>query len=114
MWLARFGLNFGNAEMATLLLLALVSVSWLIGDNPTKGIISTLFGALLSTLGMDAILGSSRLNFGYTPLLGGIQFAALVIGAVGFSQVIKLVTEKDSDCDAKVSFKNLQEPFRSF
>ena len=106
MWLARFGLNFGNAEMATLLLLALVSVSWLIGDNPTKGIISTLFGALLSTLGMDAILGSSRLNFGYTPLLGGIQFAALVIGAVGFSQVIKLVTEKDSDCDAKVSFKD--------
>ncbi len=106
MWLARFGLNFGNAEMTTLLLLALVSVSWLIGDNPTKGIVSTLVGALLSTLGMDAILGSARLNFGNTALMGGIQFAPLVIGAVGFSQVIKLVTEHDTSCHIKVSFKD--------
>lgn len=106
MWLARFGLNFGNAEMTTLLLLALVSVSWLIGDNPTKGIVSTLVGALLSTLGMDAILGSARLNFGNTSLMGGIQFAPLVIGAVGFSQVIKLVTEPDTSCHIKVSFKD--------
>ena len=106
MWLARFGLNFGNAEMTTLLLLALVSVSWLIGDNPTKGIISTLIGALLSTLGMDAILGSARLNFGNTSLMGGIQFAPLVIGAVGFSQVMKLITEADMSCSTKVSLKD--------
>lgn len=105
MWLARFGLHFGNAEMTTLLMLALVSVSWLIGDNPTKGIVSTLIGALLSTLGMDAILGTARLNFGNTALMGGIKFAPLVIGAVGFSQVIKLVTEQDTHCNTKVSMK---------
>ena len=105
MWLARFGLNFGNAEMTTLLMLALVSVSWLIGDNPTKGIVSTLIGALLSTLGMDAILGTARLNFGNTSLMGGINFAPLVIGAVGFSQVIKLVTEQDTYCSTKVSMR---------
>ncbi|MBQ4490328.1 MAG: tripartite tricarboxylate transporter permease, partial [Pyramidobacter sp.] len=105
MWLARFGLNFGNAEMTTLLLLALVSISWLIGDSPVKGIVSTLIGALLGCLGMDAILGTARLNFGNTALMGGIKFAPLVIGAVGFSQVIKMVTEKDVSCDTKLSMR---------
>ena len=107
MWLARFGLNFGNAEMTTILMLALVSVSWLIGDNPIKGIISTLIGALISCMGMDAVLGTARLNFGSTSLLGGIQFAPLVIGAVGFAQVMKLVTEKDVPASGtKVTFKD--------
>jgi putative tricarboxylic transport membrane protein len=106
MWLARFGLNFGNAEMTTLLLLALVSISWLIGDSPVKGIVSTLIGALLGCLGMDAILGTARLNFGNTALMGGIKFAPLVIGAVGFAQVIKMVTEKDVYCDTKLSMRD--------
>lgn len=106
MWLARFGLNFGNAEMTALLLVALVSVSWLIGDNPTKGIVSTVIGALLSTLGMDAIFGTARLDFGSTAMLGGIKFAPLVIGAVGFSQVIKLVTEKGGGNSAKVTMRD--------
>lgn len=106
-WLARFGLNFGNAEMTTLLLLALVSISWLIGDDPIKGIVSTLVGALISCLGMDPLYGTARLNFGNTSLLGGIKFAALVIGAVGFSQVISLVTEKNTEkvSDADLSLK---------
>lgn len=43
-WLARVGLNFGNAEMTTLLLVALMSISWLIGDDPIKGLVSTLLG----------------------------------------------------------------------
>lgn len=95
-WLARVGLNFGNAEMTTLLLVALMSISWLIGDDPVKGLVSTLIGALIACLGMDPLYGTARLNFGNISLLGGIKFPALVIGAVGFSQVIHLVTVKNS------------------
>ena len=83
--------------MATLLLLvALMSISWLIGDDPIKGLVSTLLGALIACLGMDPLYGTARLNFGNISLLGGIQFPALVIGAVGFSQVIHLVTVKNN------------------
>lgn len=107
MWLARVGLNFGNAEMTAVLLLALVSVSWLIGDNPTKGIVSTLIGALISCLGMDAVLGTARLNFGSTALMGGVKFAPLVIGAVGLAQVMKLITEPDIKADGtSVSYRD--------
>lgn len=107
-WLARFGLNFGNAEMTTLLLVALMSISWLIGDDPIKGLLGTLIGALLACLGMDPLYGTARLNFGNIYLLGGIKFPALVIGAVGFSQVIHLVTEKNIVVrdDVDLSLKN--------
>ena len=93
--LARLGLKFGPAEMTTLLMLALTSVTWLIGENPIKGLIATLIGALLTCIGTDPINASLRLTFHNIYLLGGLPFTPLVIGAVGFSQVIGLVTEKD-------------------
>lgn len=102
--LAKFGLKFGSAEMTTLLLLALTSVTWLIGENPIKGLVATLIGALLTCLGTDPINASMRLTFHNIYLIGGISFTPLVIGAVGFSQVIDLVTAKDGQ---KVTSENL-------
>ena len=50
---------------------------------------------LLTCIGTDPINASLRLTFHNIYLLGGLPFTPLVIGAVGFSQVIGLVTEKD-------------------
>lgn len=94
--LARIGLKFGPAEMAALLLVAMTSITWLVGENPTKGLIVTLVGILLASIGMDSVLGTPRYDFGSIHLLGGIPFTPLVIGAVGFSQVIKLMTEGEN------------------
>lgn len=106
--LARFGLKFGSAEMTTLLLLALTSITWLIGENPVKGLVATLIGALLTCIGTDPINAGIRLTFGNIYLLGGISFTPLVIGAVGFSQVIDLVTTKDGQMvsSEKLSVRN--------
>lgn len=90
-WLARFGLNFGPVEMAALLLFAMTSLGWLLGDNPTKGIVSTLIGILLATIGFDTVVGTPRFDFGSIYLLGGIPFIPLVIGIFGFSQVIEMM-----------------------
>lgn len=106
--LAKFGLRFGSAEMTALLLLALTSITWLIGENPIKGLVATLIGALLTCIGTEPLNGFVRLNFHNIYLLGGISFTPLVIGAVGFSQVIDLVTTKDgqSVTSEKLSMKN--------
>ncbi len=105
--LAKFGLRFGSAEMTVLLLVAMTSITWLIGENPTKGLIATLIGVLLTCIGSDVINASNRLTFGSIYLMGGIEFTPLVIGAVGFSQIISLVTEKDGDIvsDEKLSMR---------
>lgn len=89
--LARFGLKFGPVEMAALLFFALTSLGWLLGSNPTKGIVATLIGIIMATMGFDTALGTPRYDFGSIYLLGGIPFIPLVIGIFGFSQVIEMM-----------------------
>ena len=101
--LARFGLKFGPVEMAALIFVAMTSLGWLLGDNPTKGIITTLFGILLATMGFDSVIGTPRFDFGSIYLLGGVPFIPLVIGIFGFSQVVEMMElrNKKKDFDTK-------------
>lgn len=92
--LADLGLRFGPSEMTALLLIAMTSISWLVGENPVKGMLVTILGMLLAVIGMDTLSGTPRYEFGNLHLLGGIPFTPFIIGAVGFSQVIKLVMER--------------------
>jgi putative tricarboxylic transport membrane protein len=95
--LAEIGLKFGPAEMTALLLVAMTSIGWLVGENPTKGLLLTMFGILLASMGMDTLSGSPRYDFGSIYLLGGIPFTPFVIGMVGFSQVIKLMGDRHKE-----------------
>ncbi len=92
--LANIGLKFGPSEMTALLLVAMTSIGWLVGENPGKGVLLTLFGILLACMGMDTLTGSPRYDFGNEYLLGGIPFTPFVIGMVGFSQVMILMDER--------------------
>ena len=98
--LASLGLKFGYAEMTLILLIAMTSISWLIGENPIKGIVITMLGILVASIGMDTLSGAPRFEFGSMYLLGGVPFTPFIIGCVGFAQVIKLINEREAD-DAK-------------
>jgi putative tricarboxylic transport membrane protein len=93
--LANVGLKFGPVEMTALLLVAMTSIGWLVGENPTKALLLTMFGILVASIGMDTLSGSPRFDFGNVYLLGGIPFTPFVIGIVGFSQVILLMEERN-------------------
>ena len=99
--LADIGLKFGPSEMTAILLIAMTSISWLVGENPTKGVVINMLGILLASMGMDTLSGSPRYDFGNMHLLGGIPFTPFIIGTVGFSQVISLVMERNSDASRK-------------
>ncbi|MFH5836740.1 tripartite tricarboxylate transporter permease [Proteiniclasticum sp. C24MP] len=107
--LADLGLKFGPSEMTAILLIAMTSISWLVGENPIKGILITMFGILIASMGMDTLSGAPRYDFNNMYLLGGIPFTPFVIGTVGFSQVISLVNERhkmpDKNLDTKLSIK---------
>ena len=85
--LANAGLRFGPAEMTALLLLAMTSIGWLVGENPTKGLVLTMFGILLASMGMDTLSGTPRYDFGNIYLLGRHPIRSFVIGMVGFSKL---------------------------
>lgn len=101
--LAKIGLMFGYAEMTLILLIAMTSISWLIGDNPIKGIVITMLGILIASMGMDTLSGAPRYEFGSMHLLGGIPFTPFIIGCVGFAQVIKLINEREADAEKRAS-----------
>ncbi len=89
--LAEVGLRFGPAEMTMIILMALTSIGWVLGDNPVQGLVATGVGLLLATIGVDLSSGSSRFAFGVPELLSGVNFIPLVIGMFGFSQVMILM-----------------------
>ena len=98
--LADIGLKFGPAEMTSLLLVAMTSIGWLVGENPTKGVALTALGILIASMGMDTLSGSPRFDFGNIYLLGGIPFTPFVIGTVGFAQVFSLMEERQKKVEA--------------
>lgn len=102
--LAEVGLKFGSPELALLILFAMTSIGWLLGDNITNGLIATGLGIALGTIGVDKAVGLSRFSFGQANLLAGVPFIPLIIGMFGFNQIIGMVIQpKKSDGD-KVNF----------
>ncbi|MGN1164542.1 MAG: tripartite tricarboxylate transporter permease [Candidatus Ornithospirochaeta sp.] len=111
--LATFGLKFGPSEITMLMLVAMTSISWLVGENPIAGIVSTCCGILISTIGIDIVSGTIRYDFGNIYLLGGLNFIPLVIGVVGMSQIFDLLEKAEEErgkpkqkIDMKISFRD--------
>jgi len=104
--LADLGLAFGPAEVALLILLALCSVGWLLGESPSKGVAATVLGVMFATVGVDAMSGQARFAFGSDQLLSGLELIPMIIGMFGFSQVIIMITQKLNVKETKkLSFK---------
>lgn len=79
------------------MVLSLSSISWLLGDSPTKGLISTMLGIMIATIGTDGATGMPRFTFGNISLLSGVLLVPLVIGVFGFSQVMQMSHAKETD-----------------
>ena len=110
--LADIGLKFGPSEMTALLLIAMTSISWLVGENPIRGVVITMLGILLASMGMDTLSGAPRYDFGNMYLLGGIPFTPFIIGSVGFAQVISLVKDRDKE-EGNAEDKKVKLSYRS-
>lgn len=95
--LAQVGLAFGPPEISVVILLALCSISWLFGENPRKGMISTFIGIMIALIGLDLTSGQQRYTFGSLDLLGGVAFIPLVIGMFGFTQIMEMMQRKQTN-----------------
>lgn len=102
--LAEVGLKFGSPELALLILFAMTSIGWLLGDNIVNGLIATGLGIALATIGVDQAVGMSRFSFGQVNLLAGVPFIPLIIGMFGFNQIIDMVIQQKKSDESKVVF----------
>jgi putative tricarboxylic transport membrane protein len=89
--LVRIALQFGPAEICSLMFLGLLAGSTLSRGSALKGVTMTVLGLLLGIVGTDVETGTQRLTFGLLPLYDGIEIAALALGLFGIAEFIRTV-----------------------
>ena len=102
----RLALLFGSAEYFWLSIFGLTIIAGASTKSIVKGLISGALGLMLSTVGMDPMLGNARFTFGVPTLLSGIPFTAALIGLFSMSQVLMLAEKKIKEAGNMVEFDN--------
>jgi len=91
--LASIAIKFGPAEYFTLGVFGMTIVASLTSGNLAKGLAAACIGLFLSFVGLDPVLGTTRLTFGTTELLSGINTVPACIGIFAMTEVL-LQSEK--------------------
>ena len=86
--LAEFALRFSAPEYFLIAALGITATASMGTGSPIKALMMAVFGLMLALVGTDPILGSSRLTFGETELLEGIDFLPVAIGIFGIGEVL--------------------------
>ncbi len=94
--LAQFALGFSNYEYFWLGVLGL-GLGAMVSRAPLlRALITTGFGLLLSTIGIDRVEGIPRFTFGRPELASGLDFIAVMVGVFGLAEVLRNVGEYNS------------------
>lgn len=99
--ITNIALKFNPMDYFLLALFGLTTVGSLTTKNFSRGLISAAIGLIISMIGMDSVLGTSRLTFGIAQLQAGIGIVPALIGLFGFSEV--LLNIGDNQVEAEVS-----------
>ena len=91
--LVRAALQFGPAEVCSLMLLGLLAGSTLARGSPIKGVAMTVLGLFLGSVGTDLETGSERYTFGMTELDDGIELIALALGLFGIAEFMSSINQ---------------------
>jgi len=87
--LASMALKFGPAEYFTLMLFAMTAVASLSGKSPAKGLLSTILGLMIATIGIDLQSGQPRFTMGIPEFQDGVGFIVVVVGLFAVSEVFR-------------------------
>jgi putative tricarboxylic transport membrane protein len=85
--IAEFALSFGPPEKFALALVGLLMAVTLSGSSVIKGLILTVIGLLLASVGIDPISGKTRFSFGVIELQSGFDFVTLAMGVFGLGEI---------------------------
>ena len=106
--LVRAALQFGPAEVCSLMLLGLLAGSTLARGSPLKGVAMTVLGLFLGSVGTDLETGSERYTFGLTELDDGIELIALarrILNALGIGERVVLELNTLGDPGSRIAYR---------
>lgn len=103
--LAVFALKFSHFEYFWLGVLGLSMSAIISKGSKIKGLIATVLGLLISTIGIDIATGYPRFAFGNSELMSGIGFIPVMIGLFGISEVFRSILTTDDMTTATIGEK---------
>ena len=90
---AELGFYFAPPDYAALFLFSLLSMALLASQSVTKGVLMTVVGMGLATVGLSSA-GVPSFTFGSTKLLKGIDMISLIVGLFGISEILLSLQEE--------------------
>jgi putative tricarboxylic transport membrane protein len=100
--IATYSLLFGPAEFFSLMVFGLCTVASLTGTNVMKSIITTCFGLMIATVGIDLVSGAARFTFGNPFLQDGVDFVVVAIGMFALTEVVSTARDVRSGERAEI------------
>ncbi|HEX6004818.1 MAG TPA: tripartite tricarboxylate transporter permease [Burkholderiales bacterium] len=87
--LTSMALKFGPAEYFTLMVFAMTAVASLTGKSAAKGMLSTILGLMIATIGIDLQSGQPRYTMGIAEFQDGVGFIVVVVGLFAVAEVFR-------------------------
>lgn len=112
--LAQIALDFGDAEIFALMLLAFATFIGLGGDDIPKTIFSISIGLVFSAVGLDIISGEPRLVFfDIIGFMHGINFLVLAIGIYGIGEMLWTIDSSRGEVSMSKAVFTLERTLRN-
>ncbi|ADZ92148.1 tripartite tricarboxylate transporter permease [Marinomonas mediterranea] len=93
--LAKVSLSFQSSDYFALMVLGLTAVAAFSGKGQViKAMIMTVFGLMISTVGIDTMTGAPRFTFGSVDLLDGVSFLLLAMATFALTEVVMSVMKR--------------------
>ncbi|MGE3644631.1 MAG: tripartite tricarboxylate transporter permease [Beijerinckiaceae bacterium] len=108
--IAIVALKMGPVEIVALMVLAFAIITGLVGDSMAKGLVATAFGLICASVGLDPEHGTSRLQFGFFDLDEGLPLAAVGIGVLAVSEIVRQLVSGRLAGGAAVSVPTTDNP----
>jgi putative tricarboxylic transport membrane protein len=94
-----FALSFGPAEYFSLMVLAFVTVSAVLGSSAVRGLAALFFGIWLGLIGVDLQTGQARFTFGLDELLDGVNVIVVAVGLFAVGETLYVAARRHAGQD---------------
>jgi putative tricarboxylic transport membrane protein len=98
----NFALKFGPAEYFSLMVLAFVTVSAVLGNSAVRGLTSLALGIFFGLIGIDLQTGQPRFWFGVQELSDGINVIVVAVGLFAVGETLYLAAKRKQAGGAEV------------
>ncbi|MEN9539108.1 MAG: hypothetical protein RLZZ126_1343, partial [Pseudomonadota bacterium] len=98
-FVAEHAVKLGPPEYFMLMVLALVSVSAVLGQSTLRGITALFIGLAIGLIGMDQISGQARYTAETPELLDGIEIVLVAVGLFAVAEALHVVLFEGKDTE---------------